>query len=119
MASHLPEQGDIASEAFEATEKAAKTVREYPLASLLLVGGIVIGAGLIVASMMENDDEADAPQEKSSTPRAVAAATSALGPRGAQALKRIRDAVFGFAIAKTVDTVEDRFPGFREHFDKA
>jgi hypothetical protein len=96
----------------EMAGQAAKTANELPVASLLILSAVVLGGGLLVASMVRNDDDSGG--------RAYfSAASTGLGPKASATVTRIRDAAFSMALTKAIDTIEDMFPGFREHFDKA
>jgi GH25 family lysozyme M1 (1,4-beta-N-acetylmuramidase) len=33
-------------------------------------------------------------------------------------LGRVRDAAISFALTKAIDTVDDMFPGFRDHYER-
>ena len=89
----------------------------YPLASVLIVSGLVIGGGFLVATMLR-DEGADGEVAGVRRPRGLSSVTSSLGPKGQETLTRIRDAAVSFAIAMAVDTAEQIFPGFREHFER-
>jgi hypothetical protein len=88
----------------------------HPVASLLVLCAVVVGGSMLVAAMLQDDSPADASGE-SRRPIRLAAA-SGLGPRASETLGRIRDAAFGFALDKAVDTVDGMFPGFREHYER-
>jgi hypothetical protein len=89
----------------------------YPLASVLIVSALVIGGGYLVATMMR-DEGVDREVTGGRRPRGLSSVTSAFGPKGHETLAKIRDAAVSFAMAKAVDTAEQIFPGFREHFDR-
>ena len=90
----------------------------YPVASLLVFGAVVIGGSMLVAAMLRDDGSADDEGQSPRRPMRLASAASGLGPRGTEALGRIRDAAFGFALGKAVDRLEEMFPGFREHYER-
>lgn len=91
-------------------------VTVHPVASLLMLSAVVIGGSMLVAAMLQGDGR-DATDSR--RPRGlVSTAASGLGPKGAETLSRIRDAALGFAVAKAVDTINDMFPGFREHYER-
>ena len=89
----------------------------YPLASVLIVSAVVIGGGFLVATMLRNEG-AGGEVAGGRRPSGLASLASGLGPKGQETANRIRDAVVSFAVAKAVDTAEQIFPGFREHFDR-
>ena len=88
----------------------------HPVASLLVLGAVVIGGGILVAAML-HDDRANGSGESRGVMR-LASAAGGMGPRATETLSRIRDAAFSFALAKAVDTVDGMFPGFREHYER-
>ena len=94
-----------------------QTTTAHPVASLLVLGAVVIGGGMLVAAML-HDDRANESGESRRLMRLTSAA-GGMGPRAAESLSRIRDAAFSFALAKAVDTVDGMFPGFREHYERA
>jgi ElaB/YqjD/DUF883 family membrane-anchored ribosome-binding protein len=96
-------------------DDAASLVSDHPLASLLILGAAVAGAGVLLASVMGGDSESSA----SSGHRLHAASGTVWGPRTAAVVAQFRDALFSLAVARTVQTVDEMFPGFREHFEKA
>jgi len=68
--------------------------------------------------MVPDEESADGSPE-SGRPFRLASAAHGLGAKGTEVLARFRDAAVAFAFAKAADTVEELFPGFREHFDNA
>jgi len=96
-------------------DDAATFVSDHPVASLLILGGVVAGAGFLLASGMGGNSESS----PSSGSRLNAASSTVWGPRTAAVVSQFRDALFSLAVARTVQTVDEMFPGFREHFDKA
>jgi len=96
---------------------AMRTVTAYPVASLLVLGAVIIGGSMLVAAMLQ-DDGSDEFSQESRRPMRLASAVSGLGPRGSQTLSRIRDAAFSFAFDKAVDSINGMFPGFREHYER-
>jgi hypothetical protein len=48
----------------------------------------------------------------------LASAASGLGPKATETVGRIRDAAFSFALDRAIDTVDELFPGFREHYER-
>jgi hypothetical protein len=123
MASHTERVGNTADQVEHIATTSAKKSGEsadsaYPLGSLLVLGAVVIGGGMLAAAMLRDDDRVDGSGE-SRRPMGLAAAARGMGPRVTDTLSRIRDAAFSFAIAKAIDTVEEMFPGFREHYERA
>jgi hypothetical protein len=118
MVSHMTERSDLIDagreQVVDAVDDATDYVRHNPVTSLLVLGAVVIGGSMLVAAMLRDDRPASA----SGTSMALASAAHGLGPRGTEVLSRIRDAAFSFALAKVVDTVEEMFPGFREHYER-
>ena len=94
-----------------------RTAKTHPVTSLLVLGAVVIGGGMLVAAMLQEDGEAQA-LGRSRGPNRLASALSGLGPRGGETLSRIRDAAFSLAFEKAIDQAELMFPGFREHYDR-
>jgi hypothetical protein len=92
-----------------------ETASAHPVASLLVLGAVVIGGSLLVASML-GDNGRDSGELRRRT--GVASLVSGLGPRGTETLARIRDAVMSHALARAVDTVDEIWPGFREHYER-
>jgi hypothetical protein len=90
----------------------------FPVASLLVLGAVVIGGSFLVAAMLRDDGREDGLGEFR-RPRRLAAAMSGMGPRVTDTLSRMRDAAFSFALAKAIDTVDEMFPGFRDHYERA
>jgi hypothetical protein len=90
----------------------------FPVASLLVLGAVVIGGSFLVAAMLRDDEREDGLGEFRG-PRRLAAAMSGMGPRVTDTLSRMRDAAFSFALAKAIDTVDEMFPGFRDHYERA
>ena len=102
----------------ERVENAVDQVEHsYPLGSLLVLGAVVIGRGMLAAAMLRDDDPMDGLGTR--RPMGLARAASSVSPRVTETLGRIRDAAFSFAIAKAIDTVDDLLPGFREHYERA
>lgn len=90
----------------------------FPVASLLVLGAVVIGGSFLVAAMLRDHEREDGLGEFR-RPRRLAAAVSGMGPRVTDTLSRMRDAAFSFALAKAIDTVDEMFPGFRDHYERA
>jgi hypothetical protein len=97
---------------------AMRVATAYPLASILALGAVVIGGSMLVASLMQ-DDGSDGGSGDSGRPMGLKSAANGLGPKGTETLIRVRDAAFTFILAKTVEMVDEMYPGFREHFDRA
>jgi hypothetical protein len=95
-------------------DQAVKTAKDYPVASLLLLGAVILGGGLLVASIVRNDNDSSSAGQPY-----LATASNGLGPKATETVTRIRDAAFSMALKKAIDTIEEMFPGFRAHFDKA
>jgi hypothetical protein len=89
----------------------------FPVAPLLVLGAVVIGGGILVAAMLRHDGPEDGLGEFR-RPRRLSAAVSGVGPRVAETLGRVRDAAISFALTKAIDTVDDIFPGFRDHYER-
>jgi hypothetical protein len=95
-------------------DDAGTVVSTHPLASLLILGAIVAGGGLLFASVISGRNESGAsPSDHRSH------AHSMWGPRTTAVVTQFRDALFSLAVAKTVQTVDDMFPGFKQHFERA
>jgi hypothetical protein len=73
---------------------------------------------MLVAAMLRDDEGIDGSGE-SGRRLGFAAATSGMGPKVTETLSRMRDAAFSFALAKALETVDEMFPGFREHYVRA
>ena len=89
---------------------------QHPVASLLVLGAVVIGGGLLVAAMLRDHGAEDGLGEFRG-PRRLAAVTG-MSPKVIETVSRVRDAAFSLALAKAVDTVDEIFPGFREHYER-
>jgi hypothetical protein len=94
-----------------------RAAKAHPIASLLVMGAVVVGGGMLIAAMLKDDGSAGA-SGQSRRVLGLASASSGLGPKGTEALSRIRDAAFSFVFDKAVDTVNELFPGFREHYER-
>lgn len=105
------------NEAEQMGRDAIRTVNAYPVATLLVLGAVVIGGSILVAAMLD-DEQADNGSGQGRRPLGLSSASSGLGPKGAETLTKIRDAAFSFALAKAVDTVDEMWPGFREHYER-
>ena len=103
------------TDAEEMGRDAMHAATAYPVASLLILGAVVIGGSLLVAAMMTDDGPTGSEQSR---PKGLSSAAAGLGPKGTETLSRIRDAAFGFLLARAVDTVEEMLPGFRDHYDR-
>lgn len=99
-------------------QDAADTARANPLTSLFVLSAVVVGGGIVVAALVRNSGRPGFSQE---TPRVVGLSSSAtgIGRKGTETLSRIRDAAFSLALSKAVQAVDDIFPGFREHYERA
>ena len=145
MASHTTERsGDAASKAVDQVKNIAASVatsagdaadyirehdvedmgqdvmraaKAHPIASLLVMGAVVVGGSMLIAAMLR-DDGSSGTSGRSRRVMGLASASSGLGPKGTEALSRIRDAAFSFVFDKAVDTVNEMFPGFREHYER-
>ena len=93
---------------------AVELAQDNPVATLLVASAIVIGGGLLVARIVHDLNRADGAERSSSSPL-----VSGWGPKATHTISQIRDAVFGLALMKAVDSLERTFPGFREHFDSS
>jgi hypothetical protein len=122
MASQMERFGNITDQVGNIGGNIAKGVDDagesrYPVASLLVLGAVVIGGGILVATMLRDRGSDDGLGEFRK-PRRFAAAVTGMGPRVAETVSRIRDAALSFALAKAIDTVDDMFPGFRDHYER-
>ena len=115
MASHT--LTETANDAEDMGGDVRRAATAYPVASLLVLSAVVIGASMLVAAMLHDDGPMDASGE-SRRPIRLASAVSGLGPRATETLGRLRDAAFGFALDRAVDKVDGVFPGFREHYER-
>ncbi len=105
------EAGRTAAEAVnEHRGQAARPAGDLPIASLLLLGAVLLGGGLLVARVIREENEDSEGRAYFST------AVNGLGPKASDTVSRIRDAAFAMVLMKTVDTIEEIFPGFRQHF---
>jgi len=98
----------------EMADDAGTLVSDHPVASLLILGA-AIGGGLILASVIGGEHESSASSEH----RAHSASSTPWGPRTAAVVAQFRDALFGLAVAKAVQSVDELFPGFKEHYERA
>jgi hypothetical protein len=85
-----------------------EVAREFPVASLTICAAVVVGGGILVGAMLRNPESGGAQH-----------LASGLGPKATDTLSKMRDAAFSLVLAKAVATVEEMFPGFREHFENA
>jgi hypothetical protein len=81
------------------------------------MGAVVVGGGMLIAAVLKGDGAARA-SGRSRGVMGLAAASRGLGPKATETLSRIRDAAFSFVFDKAVDTVNEMFPGFREHYER-
>jgi hypothetical protein len=95
-----------------------KVARDYPVPVGLLATGIIVGAGYLVARALREEQHDPRPAANRAH-TVLSSASQLLGPQTNQTVLRVRDAMVSLALAKMVDAVEHRVPGFREHFDKA
>jgi hypothetical protein len=107
---------EAADEAEDMGRDVMRAATTYPVASLLVLGAVVIGGSMLVAAMLQDEGRGDF--SGSPRPMRLASAVSGLGPRATETLGRIRDAAFGFALDRAVDKVDGMFPGFREHYER-
>lgn len=89
--------------------------RAYPIGSLLAFGAIVIGGSMLLAAMVDDDQVASDSDQH--TPRGLSSAVGGFA-KSSETLDRLRDAAFGFALAKAVEAADELWPGFKEHYDK-
>ena len=106
------------TDAREMGRDAMNFARGYPVASLLILGAVVIGGSMLVASLLE-DERAEIASGQAHRAMGLSSAVKGLGPKGTETLTRVRDAAFGFALAKAVEAADELWPGFREHYEKA
>jgi len=103
-------------DAGDMAEDALDTVRDHPFPSLLVLGAVIVGGGILIASLVsEGAGETDNAHGAKSL---LTAAANGLGPKATATIIRMRDAAFNMALTKAVDAVEEMFPGFREHFEQ-
>ena len=95
-----------------------KVARDHPIPAALIATGIIVGAGYVVAGALREQQHDSSPASNRAQ-RLLRSASQVLGPQTNQTVLRIRDAVVSLALAKLVEAVENRVPGFREHFDRA
>jgi hypothetical protein len=121
MASQIERVGNVADQVENIGANSATSLddagdSQYPVASWLVLGAVVIGGGLLVAMLRDHGAEDGLGEFRG--PRRLAA-VSAMSPKVIETVSRVRDAAFSFALAKAVDTVDEIFPGFREHYERA
>ena len=121
MASQIERVGNVADQVENIGANSASSLddagdSQYPVASWLVLGAVVIGGGLLVAAMLRDHGAEDGLGEFRG-PRRLAV-VSGMSPKVIQTVSRVRDAAFSFALAKAVDTVDEIFPGFREHYER-
>ena len=90
--------------------------KEFPLASVIIFGAVIVGGGLLLAAMRDQDDSFMEPGQQQ--PSTLAAMAGGLGPQATDTLTKMRDAAVSFALMKAIEAVDDRFPGFRQHFER-
>ena len=95
----------------EMREDAWTIARRYPIPTALIATGLVIGGGVIATNLMRSQRTDGAPSRGNFV--------LGLSPQTNQTVIRMRDAMLSLLMAKVVDVIEGRLPGFREHFDKA
>ena len=117
MASPITERVETTADAADLGRELMGVAKAYPVVSLIVMGTVVVGGSLLVSRILQHGEPDDA-SGQSHRVMSLASASSGLGSKGAETLGRIRDAVFSFVFAKAVDTVEDLFPGFREHYER-
>jgi hypothetical protein len=121
MASQIERVGNVADQVENIGANSASSLddagdSQYPVASWLVLGAVVIGGGLLVAAMLRDHGAEDGLGEFRG-PRRLAA-VSGMSPKVIETVSRVRDAAFSLALAKAVDTVDEIFPGFREHYER-
>lgn len=122
MASQMEPVGNVADQVENIGANSANGLDDagdthYPVAALLVLG-VVIGGGILVAAMARGDGRKNGLGEFSG-PGRFAAAVGGMSPKVIETFSRVRDAAFSFALDKAVDTVDEIFPGFREHYERA
>jgi len=120
MASQIERVGNVADQVENIGANSASSLddagdSQYPVASWLVLGAVVIGGGLLVAMLRDHGAEDGLGEFRG--PRRLAV-VSGMSPKVIQTVSRVRDAAFSFALAKAVDTVDEIFPGFREHYER-
>jgi hypothetical protein len=93
---------------------AMQAAKAYPIASVIALGAVVLGGGMLLAALLREEAAGG-----SSRPSLFVSAADGLGPKATGTIIKMRDAAVGFALARAVDALEDKFPGFREHFEKS
>jgi hypothetical protein len=92
-----------------------RTAQRYPIPAMLIGTGLALGAGFFIAQLFRENSrlngsaratgsESDRNERRSTTVTTIA---------------RMREAAISLALTKAVERIEERFPGFREHFEKA
>jgi hypothetical protein len=120
MASQIERVGNVADQVENIGANSASSLdyagdSQYPVASWLVLGAVVIGGGLLVAMLRDHGAEDGLGEFRG--PRRLAA-VSGMSPKVIETVSRVRDAAFSLALAKAVDTVDEIFPGFREHYER-
>jgi hypothetical protein len=99
------------------TSDAWKIARDYPVPAALIVSGLIIGGSVLAVHLLRQEGRSS--DDSTGVRSLYTAASNRLGPQTSQTMTRLRDAMLGMALMKFVETIDGRFPGFREHFDKA
>jgi hypothetical protein len=89
----------------------------YPWTSLFVLSAVVVGGSMLVAALLQ-DEGPGSTSRPSGGFMSLASAASGLGPKATETVGRIRDAAFSFALDRAIDTVDELFPGFREHYER-
>ena len=98
-------------DAREIARDAVKVVRQYPVMSTFVIMAALAGGSLAASTWRRRDVATDSVRG--------GATTREIRPNVAETVGRIGAAALSFALAKGVDAIDDAFPGFREHFEKA
>lgn len=93
---------------------AVDVVRHNPVVVLLVFGGVILGGAAVVASLRQQQG-----RTQSHEGAGTVTAHHVIGAKTHETLGRMREAAFSFALAKVIDSIDNNFPGFREHFDKS
>jgi hypothetical protein len=117
MASQITERAVHDTDPTDVALDETRVATAHPMASLLVLSAVVIGGGMLIAALLQDDQPADKSWE-SQRPRRLASAVNGLGPKGIETLSRMRDAALSFAFDRAIDKVDAIFPGFREHYER-
>jgi hypothetical protein len=103
------------TDAKDMMDDAVGTAKAHPITSILVLGAVVVGGGLLLANAMGKDSQSG----ESNGESLFAKLSNGWGPEITDKVTHFRDSLFNFAITGVVDNLEQIVPGFRDHFDKA